>query len=120
MIDDDAGVLDVMEEALKYEGFSVITSRTADDVTALIDTYQPDLLLIDYILKGINGGEICHQVKQKPQTSRLPVIIVSAYPKVLLSLGHYGCDQFIPKPFDLDYLVGSIKKILSVKVQATK
>jgi DNA-binding response OmpR family regulator len=63
VIDDDEAVLDVMKEALIYEGFEVKTADRADDVQAMISTYQPDLLLIDYILKGINGGEICHQVK---------------------------------------------------------
>lgn len=112
IIDDDEAVLDVMKEALLYEGFEVKISDKAEDINKLISEYNPDLLLIDYILKGINGGEICHQVKDNPITGKLPVIIVSAYPRVLTSLGHYGCDKFIPKPFDLDNLVGSIKTIL--------
>jgi DNA-binding response OmpR family regulator len=113
VIDDDEAVLDIMEEALKYEGFEVKILSKADDIATLIDSYSPDILLIDYLLKGINGGEICHQVKTNPATRQVPVIIVSAYPKVLLSLGNYGCDKFIPKPFDLEDLVGSIKAILS-------
>ncbi|TSD62902.1 response regulator [Inquilinus sp. KBS0705] len=113
IIDDDEAVLDVMKEALLYEGFEVKTSDEAEDITSLIDNYSPDLLLIDYILKGINGGEICHQVKVNPKTDKLPVIIVSAYPRVLTSLGYYGCDKFIPKPFDLSNLVGSINTVLN-------
>jgi DNA-binding response OmpR family regulator len=116
VIDDDEAVLDVMKEALIYEGFEVKTADRADDVQAMISTYQPDLLLIDYILKGINGGEICHQVKDNGKEKKLPVIIVSAYPKVLTSLGDYGCDKFIAKPFDLDDLVGSIRSVLQGKL----
>ncbi|GGH01532.1 response regulator [Mucilaginibacter phyllosphaerae] len=112
VIDDDEAVLNVMEEALIYEGFEVKTADAADGVDSMIQTYVPDILLIDYILKGVNGGEICHQVKKNPDTRQLPVIILSAYPRVLLSLGQYGCDKFIPKPFDLSDLVGSIKSIL--------
>ena len=112
VIDDDEAVLDVMKEALTYEGFEVKIADRADDVQSMINTYQPDLLLIDYILKGINGGEICHQIKDNGREKKLPVIIVSAYPKVLTSLGDYGCDKFIAKPFDLDDLVGSIKSVL--------
>jgi DNA-binding response OmpR family regulator len=112
IIDDDEAVLDVMKEALFYEGFEVKISDKADDINSIICEYNPDLLLIDYILNGINGGEICHQVKENPNTGWLPVIIVSAYPKVLKSLGYYGCDKFISKPFDLDNLVGSIKALL--------
>jgi DNA-binding response OmpR family regulator len=112
VIDDDEAVLDVMKEALVYEGFEVKIADKADDIQSMISTYRPDLLLIDYILNGINGGEICHQLKENNSTGKLPVIIVSAYPKVLTSLGLYGCDKFIPKPFDLDDLVGSIKSVL--------
>jgi two-component system CheB/CheR fusion protein len=66
----------------------------------------------DYILDGINGREICHQIKANPATCFLPVVIISAYPKVLLSLGTYGCDKFIAKPFDLNYLTSSINELL--------
>lgn len=112
IIDDDEAVLDVMKEALMYEGFEVEVSYTSDNVDYLINKHLPDLLLIDYILRGVNGGEICHQVKKNPSTQEMPVIIVSAYPRVLASLGNYGCDKFIPKPFDLCDLVGSIKTVL--------
>jgi DNA-binding response OmpR family regulator len=112
IIDDDEAVLDVMQEALTYEGFEVLISNKADNIHTLINNYSPDLLLIDYILKGINGGDICHQVKNDPVTEKMPVIIISAYPRVLTSLGTYGCDKFIPKPFDLGELVGSVKTIL--------
>jgi len=116
VIDDDEDVLSIMEEALVYEGFEVKTAERAEEITTLINSYCPDAILIDYILKGINGGEICHQIKSDPHTSKLPVIILSAYPKVLLSLGHYGCDKFIAKPFDLSDLVGSIKYVLTSHV----
>jgi DNA-binding response OmpR family regulator len=112
VIDDDEAVLDVMKEALVYEGFEVKIADKADDIQGMISAYSPDVLLIDYILNGINGGEICHQLKENNSTGKLPVIIVSAYPRVLTSLGLYGCDKFIPKPFDLDDLVGSIKSVL--------
>ena len=119
VIDDDEAVLDVMKEALIYEGFEVKIADKADDIQSMISTYSPDLLLIDYILNGINGGEICHQIKENNSTGKLPVIIVSAYPKVLTSLGLYGCDKFIPKPFDLDDLVGSIKSVLQGNLNNT-
>jgi DNA-binding response OmpR family regulator len=119
VIDDDEAVLDVMKEALVYEGFEVKIADKADDIQSMISTYRPDLLLIDYILNGINGGEICHQLKENNSTGKLPVIIVSAYPKVLTSLGLYGCDKFIPKPFDLDDLVGSIKSVLQGNLNST-
>lgn len=74
--------------------------------------YEPHLVLIDYLLKGINGGEVCHQIKSGYETSRVPVIMISAYPRVFESLGTYGCDEFIAKPFDLYSLVEKVKSYM--------
>lgn len=111
IIDDDKDVLDVMEEALTYEGFDVHAVLETDDIFALLDQYRPDILLIDYLLRGVNGGELCSKIKKNPKTSGLPVVILSAYPKVVDSLGYRDCDKFIPKPFNLNELVGHINQL---------
>lgn len=108
VIDNDPGILEAMQEVLIYEGYEVLVKEDAGDILSMVHQHQPDLLLIDYILNGINGGELCHQVKVNYATSHLPVILMSAYPRVLQSLGHYGFDDFIPKPFDLTDLTQRI------------
>jgi CheY-like chemotaxis protein len=108
VVDNDPDILNVMEEILEYEGFEVKSYTDTENIFGCIDNYHPDLVLMDYILDGINGGELCAQIKSNPKTSSLPVIIMSAYSKVLLSLGNYGCDEFIAKPFDLTDLVNRI------------
>jgi DNA-binding response OmpR family regulator len=117
VVDNDPAILDVMEEVLGYEGFVVKTYTDTDNIFTCIDNFHPNLVLIDYILDGINGGELCAQIKKNPQTSSLPVIIMSAYSKVLLSLGNYGCDDFIAKPFDLDDFVNRISTCITVPVK---
>lgn len=112
IVDDDAGVLDVLDQALSGEGFTVVLAEQAGDVFKLIDEHQPDLLIIDYILHGINGGEICHQVKTNGLTKHLPVMILSAHPRVIGSLGYYNCDKFVAKPFDLDDLFNAVHSLL--------
>ncbi|MBV8389739.1 MAG: response regulator transcription factor [Mucilaginibacter sp.] len=111
ILDNDESVLDVMNEALTYEGFAVKTIEQTEDILPVIENFNPDLVIVDYILHGINGGEVCHQIKVNKQTSSLPVILVSAYPRVFKSLGDYGCDDFIPKPFDLEDFVERIRKL---------
>jgi DNA-binding response OmpR family regulator len=117
VVDNDPAILDVMEEVLGYEGFEVKTYTDTNNIFTCIDNFHPNLVLIDYILDGINGGELCAQIKKNPQTSSLPVIIMSAYSKVLLSLGNYGCDDFIAKPFDLDDFVNRISTCITVPVK---
>ena len=112
VLDNDEGVLDVMQEMLNYEGFQVKIIEETDNIFSVIDGFSPNLIILDYILSGINGGEICHQIKANPKTTDVPVIIMSAYPKVLKSLGYYGCDDFIAKPFDLEDIVERIKNLI--------
>lgn len=113
IIDNDVDVLNVMQEALIYEGFEVKVLEEVNNIFETIDDYQPDLIMIDYILNGINGGEICHEIKVSPQTSHIPVVIVSAYSKVILSLGNYHSDAFLAKPFGLDELVKLVNGLIA-------
>jgi CheY-like chemotaxis protein len=93
-------------------GYETYTNNNASDVFEIVEQKQPDLILLDYLLKGINGGEICHQLKTSHIARHIPVMLLSAYPRVLLSLGLYGCDRFIPKPFDLSMLTDEVKQLL--------
>lgn len=115
ILDDDKDVLDVMQEALTYEGFEVYTITATDNIFSVLEEYHPDVLLIDYLLNGINGGEICSQIKKNELTCELPVVILSAYPRVIDSLGYYHCNKFIPKPFDLNELVDEINLLTDGK-----
>jgi DNA-binding response OmpR family regulator len=112
LIDNDSDTLEMVTEALNYEGFTAIATEDSSDVPSLVAAHQPGLVLIDYLLNGINGGEICAQLKKTPATAGLPVILMSAYPRVLLSLGTYYSDAFIAKPFDLDDLTQIINQHL--------
>jgi len=119
IIDNDAEVLNMIQEALIYEGFEVRTLSGTDHIFKIIHEYQPDLIMIDYILDGINGGEICHDIKVNVETCHIPVIIMSAYSRVILSLGSYRSDAFLAKPFGLDEMVKLVNKLLAaVTLQA--
>lgn len=113
LVDNDESVLDMMQEALNYGGYDVKAISQTENIMPEIDTYHPDLVILDYILTGINGGELCHQIKGNKKTSKLPVVLVSAYPKALKSLGAYGADDFISKPFDLDDFLGRVKLLIN-------
>lgn len=113
VIDNDQDILEAVDAALSMEDYSVETSPIVEDIFKMIHEKNPDLILIDYLLFGINGGELCHMIKSEPSTAHLPVIIFSGYPKVIQSLGTYNCDAFISKPFDLDNFMTVIKECLA-------
>lgn len=112
IIENDEGLVELLEELFSYEGYQVRCYREADDIFSLMEDFAPDIVLIDYLLPGINGGELCAQLKREPSTKHIPVIIFSAYSQVLLSLGSYGCNAFVSKPFELSSLLNQISKCL--------
>jgi CheY-like chemotaxis protein len=112
LIEDDRDTAEIVSTFMKMTGYACHVKAETRDIVELVHWYQPDLVLIDYVLPLINGGELCSEIKRDKDYGRLPVIIYSAYPKIFLSLGLYHCDAFIPKPFDLDDLQGKIAKIL--------
>jgi len=114
LIDDDLNMLEVMKETLVYYGYSVSTSNYTDDIFSLVNLHQPDLVIIDYLMTGINGGEMCAALKRNEGTRFLPVIIVSAYERIIQSLGNYGCDAFVSKPFDMKHLLSVIHRVISI------
>lgn len=113
LIDDDENMLDAMESTLTYYGYQVVTSSFTDDIFALVKMHQPDLVIIDYLMTGANGGEMCSALKRNESTQALPVIIVSAYDRIIQSLGTYGSDAFVSKPFDMKHLLNVIQMTLS-------
>ncbi|MBB6107599.1 response regulator [Mucilaginibacter lappiensis] len=117
ILDNDPGVLDVMQEALSYEGFDVVGVEEANNLDALIADYQPHLLMMDFALNGTDGGKLCQQLKTNAKTSRLPIIIISAYSNKGFVPGSYGCNDFITKPFDLYDLIARIKVLVGQVIE---
>ena len=109
ILDDNKDILEMMKIALEDEGHEVECLTNTDDIYKAVQTIDPDLVIVDYILEGINGGEFCHQIKSHPDTAHIPVIMVSGHQRVLESLGStYGADVFIAKPFSLEEIVNSV------------
>lgn len=109
IVENDESVLEVLQEIFKNEGYKTHCYGQVEDIFKLVDDFKPDLVLLDYILPGINGGELCAQLKKDSETRHIPVIICSAYPQVMLSLGSYGCNAFISKPFELSDIVMQVE-----------
>ena len=109
VVDDDHAVLEVLEETLKYENFDVKILSGTSDIFSDIDDCRPDVILMDYVLAGINGGEWSHRIKTNPLTSHIPIIMTTAYPKALNSLNQFDYDAFIEKPYDLSELISTVQ-----------
>ncbi|MCO5949708.1 response regulator [Mucilaginibacter flavidus] len=112
VLDDNQDILDIVHETLTYEDFEVQGTSRSDAVIAMAETFNPDLVILDYRVAGVNGGELCLQIKSHPQFKDVPVIIYSAYVNNNNELLAYGCDAIINKPFDLTELVEKVNNLL--------
>lgn len=113
IVENDLALAKMLSELFSFYGYAYKIYHDAEEILPLVKSFNPDLVLLDYLLSLVNGGELCSQIKKNKETRHLPVIIYSAFPKVMMSLGDYGCDEFIAKPFDLDYLMKKIDKLLN-------
>ncbi|MDE3213376.1 MAG: response regulator [Bacteroidota bacterium] len=112
VVDDDLDILSVVEMLLTMKGFTVEVASHGDHVISKAQSFQPDLVLLDVLISGFDGRNICRQLKSGKQTSHIPVIMFSAHPGAANSITDYGADDFIAKPFDVSMLLKKVNSQL--------
>ncbi len=114
VIEDEADVLDLVAYNLKKAGFAVATAR--DGVTGLQTARNdlPALIVLDLMLPGLEGTELCRQLKADPRTAHIPVLMLTAKAEEVDRIVglELGADDYVVKPFSPRELVLRIKKIL--------
>ena len=111
--DDDDDILDVIEMILKTEGYTISTTKNANDIFAYIEENLPDLILLDIWMSGIDGREICERLKQNNATQHIPILFISANSNIVEITNDYAADGYIPKPFEMAVLLKRVKDILN-------
>lgn len=116
VIDDDKDLLTVVKSLLLRKGFDVSTYSDWEIANIALRKYQPQLILLDVFLSGIDGLDVCQKLKANPVTRHIPILMFSAYPRVAeTAIYEYGADDFIAKPFELTDLIEKVHGILSHK-----
>lgn len=113
VLDDDEDILFVVEKILTNAGFNIYSTTNSEGVIELAEKFDPELILLDYMLADGNGGDICRSFKMHHSLGDVPVIIFSAYANPNLKFEDFGCDAFIAKPFDLNDLVTQVNKYIN-------
>ena len=114
VIEDEADILEVIQYNLKREGYQVLTSRDGEEGLGQVREQAPALVLLDLMLPGLDGIEVCKQLKQNPVTRAIPIIMVTAKGEesdIVLGLG-VGADDYVAKPFSPKELVARVKAVL--------
>ncbi len=109
--DDDPAILDAVCIMLEFEGYNVYCTPNGAEVLTMHNKL-PDLLLLDIWMSGVDGRDVCKQLKQNANTSKLPVVLISASRDIERSALAAGADDFLAKPFEIDDLLSKISRHL--------
>ncbi len=112
IIDDSKELLEVVQLLLEKQGYKVITQTSSNDIAEFVQEIKISLLIIDVILNGANGRDVCRELKSSARTNYFPIIIMSASPKYLRDHTDCEADDFIEKPFDTRTLFRKVGKVV--------
>jgi two-component system, OmpR family, KDP operon response regulator KdpE len=112
LVDDDQRILHFARLKLMASGYNVITAMTGQGALTMIESEEPDVVVLDLKMPGMGGLEVLKIVRS---SSDLPVIVVSAAADLAEEALVAGADDFISKPFDVDELVRRIAQTLEGK-----
>ena len=113
VIDDDEGILEGFKAILEENGYIVSTAVNADTIFSLIKSFSPNLILLDILLSGVDGIEVSRSIKNHATFQHIPIIMISAHPKIKKDIVTSGADDFLAKPFEMNDLLNLVKKHIS-------
>jgi DNA-binding response OmpR family regulator len=113
IIDDDEGILEALSTILREEGFRTDAStKNGEYVESAVQRERPDLIILDILLSGHDGREICKKLKSDEKTRSIPIMLMSAHFKGEATALEAGADAFLAKPFDINELLDKVDQLV--------
>ena len=114
IVDDEPSIVIPIQFLMEQQGYSVIVAENGEDALDIIHKYKPDLVLLDIMLPGIDGYEVCEIVRLNPKYRHIKIIFLTAKGReVEIAKGMaLGADAYITKPFSNAEVVEKVKELL--------
>ena len=114
IVEDEAALVELLRYNLDKSGFATRVASDGEEALAKIEDRVPDLVLLDWMLPGVSGIEICRRLRRRPETARLPIVMLTARTEEADRLRglETGADDYVSKPFSVAELVARIKGLL--------
>ena len=119
VIDDKPCNFDVIAPVLESEGYCLVYAPSAERALARLDSVNPDLLLLDIMMPGMSGIELCRTIRTMEKWKHIPIIMLTALTdkKDLANCLDVGADDFLSKPVDLHELTARVRSLLRIREQ---
>ena len=114
VVEDEEDILELVRYNLAKEGYKVSGVTSGEQALQALESKQPDLLLLDLMLPGVDGLEVCKRIKSDPQTGHIPIVMLTAKGEeadVVTGL-ELGADDYITKPFSVRVLIARVRAVL--------
>ena len=119
-VDDDLELTRLVSGALEEEGWNVVVSNDGESGLEMILVEQPDMVILDVMMPGLTGWEICKYLRSKPDWKGTPILMLTGIGERMnaLTAPLYGADAYLDKPFDLDDVVETVRQLLAQSIEA--
>jgi two-component system, OmpR family, alkaline phosphatase synthesis response regulator PhoP len=114
VVDDEDDILELLDYNLTKEGFRVVRAATGENALDLAKAERPDLIVLDLMLPGLDGLEVCKRVRAERSTSSIPIVMLTAKGEeadIVLGL-ELGADDYVTKPFSPRVLTARVRAVL--------
>ena len=120
LVDDDDGLLKLGREQLEQMGFKVITCHNGQEAVEKALRFKPDIALVDVIMPGMNGWQVCKTLKSDPETSSIPIFYVTCLGDEEDIHRHWrsGADGYFIKPFDFESVAKRLVEVIEKQRRA--
>ncbi len=115
IVDDEPNIVVPLEFLMQQNNYDVQTAETGEKALDLISNWKPDLILLDIMLPGMDGYEVCQKIRQEKELNHIRIVFLSAMARSIDIAKGMGlaADDYITKPFAIDYVVNKIKELLT-------
>jgi DNA-binding response OmpR family regulator len=115
IVDDELNIVTALEFLLQKNGYEVMSAQNGDEALKRVESFAPDLVLLDVMMPRISGYEVCRRMRERPDWKHIKIIMLSAKGREAeVSKGvSLGADLYVTKPFSNQELVGKIGELLA-------
>lgn len=117
IVDDNIKNLDLFKDFVESWGYETVTAQQGKDAISLAERYLPDIILLDVMLPGMSGYEVCRELKENTKTQHIPVVMITVLNDIADMIHGYkiGADQFLVKPVDYNELHAILDSLFGKK-----